>query len=359
MSGSIVRSQHAWSRDRVVIPLNTMDFRFSDVAGSLLIYDLPLTLYIPWNYMMYLGTSSATSRVRLWLSLSIIFAFTVSWTGYIVGGFQMFRTFLFPIVGFSCAAALHATLPPGLKGLITSAWQLTTLAVFVCLFFIAVPLLIKRGNDLLAILQLLFFFPVVKELVRFVSSRTAFRMAYEVGGAERFELRREQGFCVVMWGQMLCAIWLRFQFASLSDKRTMAFTIVAQNLQEIAMRLTFERRDAFFARCCRHRISQTVFSADLTSTRPRSTRVFSTRSSVAPAVGMGESPPSSSDSPKQTQAERKVSRYQARKAFLSLAICTEQLSEYFAIFSTFAALTLATPDVRVAHANEPWTAPRR
>lgn len=325
-----------------------MNFRYSDVAGSLLIYDLPLGAYLPWVYMVYLGTSSATSHARLALSVSVLFGFAVSWAGYIVGGIQLFRTFMFPIVGFSCAAALRAALPPRM-GLMSAAWQVTMLGVIVCLYFVTVPMLVERGNDLLAMLQLLCFFPVIKELVRLGSSRAAFRMAYEVGGVERIELRRQQGVCVVMWGQLLCAIWLRFQFASFSDKRTMAFAVVAQNLQEIVMRLTFERRDAFFARCCRDRKTETVFSATLTSER-RSTSVIP-MPAEAPTAGKGELPPSPSDSPKQTKAERKVSRREARKEFLSLAMCTDQLSEYFAIISTSTALVLAAPDVRVAHAN--------
>jgi hypothetical protein len=314
------------------------------VAGSLFIYDLPLCLYVPWTYVSYLGTSSSTRRIRLALWVSLLVGFAISWVGYVVGGIQHFRTFLFPIVGFACAAALRAVLPRGLRGITSAAMQVTGLGVVVCVYFLTVPLLVKRGNDLLAVLQVLVGFPVIKEVVRFICSRTAFGLTYEVGGVEQLELRRTQGFCVVMWGQMLCAIWLRFQFASFNDKRTMALTVVAQNIQEIVMRLTFERRDAFISRCCRLKTSETVFSATLTSRRPM-TRVKS--SSVAPAAGTAEGPPSSSDSPKQAQTERTVRRRDARRAFASLAICTDMLAEYIAIFATFAALALAAPDVRV------------
>jgi hypothetical protein len=341
-----------------VVPHNTMNYRFSDVAGSLFIYDLPLGLYIPWIFVAYLGTSSSTRRIRLALWFSLLVGFAISWVGYVLSGIQHFRTFLFPIVGFSCAAALRAVLPRGLRGITSVASQVTTLGVVICFYFVAVPLLVKRGDDLLAVLQVLVGFPVIKETVRFVSSRAAFKLTFEVGGVEQFELRRQHGFCVVMWGQLLCAIWLRFQFASFSDKRTLALTVVAQNLQEIVMRLTFERRDAFISRCCRVKTSETVFGANLTSTRRRSTRVVGLNSAVAPATGAAEGPPPSSDSHKQAQAKPTVRRRDARKAFLSLALCTDMLAEYIAIFATFAALALAAPDVRAPSGRRPLLAAR-
>jgi hypothetical protein len=99
-------------------------------------------------------------------------------------------------------------------------------------------------NDTGSYFRFLVVFPLLREVSRYMTLRTGWRLSFSASPAgEGVPVNRELGTMFFAWSFLANALLVRMQFTNLSNPVTAGIILAVQAVQEIVLRVTMERRD--------------------------------------------------------------------------------------------------------------------